>query len=145
MKRFKQWLYNWLLKDEIDSLEERLNKLEQNILNSLEEYEASKNLCNIARNNLNNSTKSLEDCRKTMNSICDVGVDIGFRSKDHSWAVICVHGKVDYVKFVPMGHNDVMDITRFLKRYEYSNKIIDSPFAYRGLINDLILNEQEIR
>ena len=80
----------------------------------------------------------LEDCRKFMNSICDIGTDVGFKSDDHSWAVICVHGKMDYVKFVDMSHRDVMEISHFLKRFEYSNRATDSPL-YKNIIEDMIV------
>ena len=36
-----------------------------------------------------NSYKLIDDCHKMMNSMIDVGTDIGFYSDDHSWQ-LCV-------------------------------------------------------
>jgi hypothetical protein len=74
-----------------------------------------------------------------MNSICDVGTDIGLYSDDHSWAVICIHGKVDYVRFIDMRREDVMTITKFLKNFEYSNRVTDSPLNYKVMLEDMII------
>jgi len=76
-----------------------------------------------------------------MNSVCDIGTDIGFYSNDHSWAVICIHGKIDYVKFVPMKQSDIREISRFLKRFEWSNRVTDSPFGFKEMIENRIIKE----
>lgn len=72
-----------------------------------------------------------------MNDICDVGVDVA-RDEYHSWAVVCIHGKMDFMKFVPLNHSDIREVAQFLKRFEYSKRVVDSPFAYHGMIEDLI-------
>ena len=70
---------------------------------------------------------------------CDIGTDVGFRNVDHSWAVICIHGNVDYVRFVDMSHSDVMTIARFLKTFEYSNRVTDSPLGNKKIFEDMII------
>lgn len=37
-----------------------------------------------------NSHKLVDDCHKMINSMIDVGTDVGFCSDDHSWAVVCI-------------------------------------------------------
>lgn len=86
-----------------------------------------------------NATSLLNDCRKTMNSICDVGTDIGFHSTDHSWAVVCIHGKIDYVKFVSLTGQDTNEILRFLKMFEWSDRCTDSPLGFKRMIEDRIV------
>ena len=67
------------------------------------------------------------------------GVDVGFHSDDHSWAVICIAGRPEYVKFLPLKHKDTMEIVRFLKQFQYSNKVIDSPFGFKEMVENYIL------
>lgn len=47
-----------------------------------------------------NSQKLVDDCHKMMNSMIDVGTDVGFCSDDHSWAVVCIKGRPEYVSFI---------------------------------------------
>lgn len=96
---------------------------------------------NDAKEKQKESYELLNDCRKTMNSVCDIGTDICFHGNDHSWAVICIHGKTDYVKFVPMKQSDVREISRFLKRFEWSNRVTGSPFRLKEMIEDRIVKE----
>ena len=58
---------------------------------------------------------------------CDVSVDVHMRHVP-SWAVISIQGKkADYIKFIDLGHRDVVDIAHFLRRYErLSNIKIDA-------------------
>ena len=75
-----------------------------------------------------------DECRKTMNKICEVGTDIGFHSKEHSWAVICINGNKEYVKFMPLTGQDAREVMKFLKLFQYSQHTIDSPLAFRDMV-----------
>ena len=131
--KLKEKIKNWLFKEEIKELTE----LKKNYDKYMSSFEKAKALADEARDMHRKSYDLTSDCRKFMNSICDVGTDVGFKSSDHSWAVICVHGKMDYVKFVDMNHRDVMEIASFLKKFEYSNRVTDSPL-YKIHIEDMI-------
>jgi hypothetical protein len=133
--KLKEKIKNWLFKEEINDIKETKAKYDE-LLKSVERARAT---TNKAQEMHDKSHILLEDCRKFMNSICDVGTDVGFRDTDHSWAIICVHGKMDYVKFVDMSQRDIRSIADFLKNFEYSNRIIDSPLYYRKAFEDLIL------
>lgn len=127
--KFKKWIFKEELNDikEIKEwYEEALNKI-NNTTERLYDAEIQHK----------KSQQLLSDCHKFMNSICDVGTDIGFRSDDHSWAVICIHGKMDYVKFVDMRQKDIQSIVNFLRNFEYSNRVTDSPLNKRW-IEDMI-------
>jgi hypothetical protein len=137
----KEKLKNWLLKEELNDLKELKEKFEytQWVYNeSCRQLERAQTVMNEARDMHDKSRTLVSDCHKFMNSICDVGTDIGFCSDDHSWAVICIHGKMDYVKFVDMGQKDIQSIANFLKNFEYSNRVTDSPLNKRW-IEDMIL------
>ena len=151
----KEKLKNWLFKEELNdikkmqcklyAIEEAFKATQYQCIDIKGTYDECLRRINQAHKTLNEeidmhhkSYTLLEDCRKFMNSICDIGTDIGFKNDDHSWAVICIHGKTDYVKFVDMSHRDVMEISSFLKRFEYSNRTTDSPL-YKNIIEDMIV------
>lgn len=133
--KFKEKLKNWLLKEELNDIKVIKENYDKHMLS----LERAKALVDEARDQHRESRDLLSDCHKLMNSVCDVGTDIGFKSSDHSWAVICIHGKMDYVKFVDMSQRDIRSIADFLKNFEYSNRVIDSPLYYRKAFEDLIL------
>ena len=133
--KLKEKLKNWLFKEELNDIRETKEKYDT-LLESVEQAQAmTKEACAMH----NKSTELLAECHKFMNSICDVGTDIGFRSNDHSWAVICIHGKTDYVKFVDMHQSDIRSIANFLKKFEYSNRVTDSPLC-KAAIEDMIVH-----
>ncbi len=133
--KLKEKLKNWLFKEELNNIQETKKKYDE-LLKSVERAQA---ITNEARAMHENSHTLLSDCHKFMNSICDVGTDIGFRSSDHSWAVICIHGKKDYMKFVDMHQSDIRSIANFLKKFEYSNRVTDSPLCKMD-IEDVIMH-----
>ena len=144
----KQRIKNWLFKEEIEKIETLIldvTNLKYIEDNAIEKYAEAKSLLSAAtveaiknKKLMIKSTDELNECRKFINKICDVGVDVGF-GDEHSWAVICVAGKPEYVKFMPLTHRDTMEIVKFLKHFQYSNKVIDSPFGYRKMLDDLII------
>lgn len=131
MGRISNWIRDkikvWIFSNEL----ERLDRLEK-------EINKSTHRLRCAANQLNESEKEIEECRKLLTQILDVGVDIGFRD-DHSWAVVCIEGHPEYVKFMPLNHKDTRDIVNFLKQFQYSKQIIDSPFAFREMIRDRVI------
>lgn len=86
-----------------------------------------------------NSHKLADDCQKMMNSMIDIGTDVGFYSDDHSWAVVCIKGHPEYVSFIPLSHRDAHDVIEFLKHFKYSNRVIDSPFAFKDMVDHYIM------
>ena len=147
--KIKEKLRSWLFKEEIVEIE----KIKDNInavAVSVDAIQSTYDEClrrieqgyikiRDAADLHDKSHTLLEDCRKFMNSICDVSTDVGFKSSEHSWAIICVHGKMDYVKFIDMSHRDIMEISHFLKRFEYSNRVTDSPLGYKHMFEDAIM------
>lgn len=123
----------WLLADETDRLvflEERYKKFN----NWIETADKMYSLSAQAKKNCEDSQRELEECRKLLNQICDVGVDVGFRGEEHSWAVVCVAGRPEYVKFIPLNRRDARQVMDFLKRFQYSKHVIDSPIAFRNML-----------
>ena len=136
----KDKLKKWLLADEllkIQDIESKYNELKDSVARAEDLLHKAYGNYLKAESVAENTVKLADDCRKLMNDICDVGVDVA-RDKYHSWAVVCIHGKMDFIKFVPLNHSDIREVAQFLKRFEYSKRVIDSPFAYSDMIEDLI-------
>ena len=109
----------------------RITQLEKQI-------EESTNRLRLASIQLGNSEKEIEECRRLLTQFVDIGVDVGFHSDDHSWAVICIAGKPEYVKFMPLEYKDAKCVLDFLKQFQYSRQVIDSPFAFKEMVRDRI-------
>lgn len=126
--KIKEKIKEWLFSSEML----RIKQLEKQI-------EESTNRLRLASIQLGNSEKEIEECRRLLTQFVDMGVDVGFYSDDHSWAVICIAGKSEYVKFMPLAHKDAKCVLDFLKQFQYSSQVIDSPFAFREMVRDRIL------
>lgn len=133
--KLKEKFKNWLFKEELNDIKETKDKYDK----LLKDIDRAYITLSEAREMHDDSHALLNDCHKFMNSICDVGTDIGF-ANDHSWAVICVHGNTDYVKFVDMNQRDIHTIVNFLKSFKYSNRVTDSPLNKR-VIEDMIIRK----
>ena len=137
--KLKEKLKNWLFADEI----KRIEILETCYKNQIdwckdradESYRASER----ARLSYQRSEKEVEECRKLLTQLVDIGVDVGFHTEEHSWAVICIAGHPEYVKFLPLETRDARDVLRFLKQFEYSRQVIDSPIAFKGMLKNRFL------
>lgn len=92
----------------------------------------------IARNQYSEAYRLANDCHQLMNSMMDVGTDIHLHS-DHFWAVVCIKGHPEYVSFIPLSHRDAHEVLEVLKRFRYSNRVIDSPFAFRDMVDHCIM------
>lgn len=133
--KFKNKIKKWLFADEIkriDSLEDIHKKFDKWFNAADRMYFLSTE----AKKNCEDSKRELEECRKLLNQICDVGVDVGIRREEHSWAVVCIAGKSEYVKFIPLNCGDARQVIDFLKRFQYSKQIIDSPIAFRSILGE---------
>lgn len=133
--KFKDKIKKWLFADEIkriDSLEDIHKKLDE-WLNAADRMYF---LSTEAKKNCEDSKRELEECRKLLNQICDVGVDVGIRGEKHSWAVVCIAGRPEYVKFIPFNRGDARQVIDFLKRFQYSKQVIDSPIAFRSMLGE---------
>lgn len=133
----KKKIVNWLLKDELQRLQDIEEQYEKMYSLADNAYKSSMRV----KDECSKAYQLLDDCQKTMNAVCDVGVDVGMYGYEHSWAVVCVKGKKEYIKFMPLNDESVYDVINFLKKFKYSNKVIDSPLAYRRMVKDVILED----
>lgn len=59
----------------------------------------------------------------------NLSTDIYPRSNE-SWAVISIAGKPEYVRFVNLSNQDMRSINAFIRKFEGTNRIVDSPMGY---------------
>lgn len=84
--------------------------------------------------------KELDECKQLLTPALDIGMDVGFYEPGHSWAVICIAGKPEYVKFKALDRKTAQELLEWLKSYKESRTmVIDSPFAFRDMVNNFCL------
>ena len=70
----------------------------------------------------------IEVLHNTIENVVHIGTDVDVHQREHSWAVICIEGKTNIVKFVSLNRDNMMDIMRFLKQFEAGRHCIDTPY-----------------
>lgn len=120
-EKIKQWLIKEVLKEEI----QKLNQAQAC-------YNRASCLCE-------ESLENNREMQKMFNEITDVAVDVNMGRNEHSWAVVCIAGKPEYVKFIPLNRNDARSVIDFLNQFQYSKHIVDSPIRFRHMLNDYFL------
>ena len=129
--KIRDKLRQWLFSEELSKFE----TAEQNYKEAKDLYSRSAGYLNAAKDEYAWSLKMVDDCHKLINSMMDVGTDVGFYSDDHSWAVVCIAGRPEYVKFIPLSGADARTVIDFLKHFQYSKRIVDSPLGFRHMLD----------
>lgn len=139
--KIRDKLRHWLLENDLFQVE-AAKKSYNDAVEKCKDAEGGYRYANIqladATITYKNSHKLVDDCHKMINSMIDVGTDVGFYS-DYSWAVVCIKGHPEYVSFIPLSHRDAHEVLEFLKRFRYSNRVIDSPFAFKDMVDRYIM------
>lgn len=103
-------LFNWIFKKDLDKLKSEILKVE------------------IVKKKLE---KQYEEFNNVLSGI-DVSVDVHEYNYSPSWAVISFQGeKSDFIKFINLGKSDIMEISRFLRKFDrkYNMKVDASPMT----------------
>ena len=80
--------------------------------------------------------ESVSDSMEKVLGTIEVAVDV-HEVLPESWAVICVNGDPSYLKLVDLRKKEIMEISKFLRQFEYSHKSIDaSPWTYGNCFMD---------
>lgn len=109
IKRLLKRIFNWIFSDELEELKKKSKDLQS----------------------AKNKVKNLEDRLENILDCVGIGADINPSRYSPSWAVICVQGKPNnYVQFVSLDVGNVMEIERFLRRFE-TRSVIDVPLGMR--------------
>ena len=113
-----------ILQPDIDALKNEINE-------STTELRFAKNNCNEAARQCQISIQQNKEMKKMYNQLTDVAVDVGFHDSEHSWAVVCIAGRPEYVKFIPLSRADARTVMNFLRQFQYSQLIVDSPLRFK--------------
>ena len=122
-EKIRKWLLE-ILQPDIDALKNEINE-------SNTELRFAKNNCNEATRQCQISIQQNKEMKKMYNQLTDVAVDVGFHDSEHSWAVVCIAGRPEYVKFIPLSRADARTVMNFLRQFQYSQLIVDSPLRFK--------------
>ena len=126
-QKLKEKIRIWLL----EILQPDIDALKNEIDESTTELRFATNNCNDAAHQCQISTQQNEEMKKMYNQITDVAVDVGFHDSERSWAVVCIAGRSEYVKFIPLSRADARTVMNFLRQFQYSQLIVDSPLRFK--------------
>ena len=122
INKFKRVLKNWLFSKEMADI--------KNMQIKIEELIEKCGMIDDRYSELRHYEIALREAKRTLASCMEVGVDV--HMKGGSWAVICLKGKPEYVKFIDLGHSNIMQISQFLRQFEDQHSTIDAgPYAYQ--------------
>lgn len=76
----------------------------------------------------------------TLSSVVSIGSDIAYHSSGSSWAVVCIEGKHNVVKFINLNSRDARDILHFLKHFEAGRHVHDTPSMLRNEAKKLFVD-----
>lgn len=125
-EKIRKWLLE-ILQPDIDALKNEINE-------STTELRFAKNNCNEAARQCQISIQQNKEMKKMYNQITDVAVDVEFHDSEHSWAVVCIAGRPEYVKFIPLSGADARTVMNFLRQFQYSRTIVDSPLRFQDAL-----------
>lgn len=120
IEKIRQFLRRWLFGNEINLL----MKLEDDRVVLYEAVGAYRNAYGLVK-----------DAGDLVSKCVDVGVDVNMR--DYSWAVVCIKGKPEYVRFMRLSGESVHEVMRFLKMFEESHPVVDAHPVFRRFRRDM--------
>lgn len=75
--------------------------------------------------NIQQDYLKLEKRITMLEKLVKIGVDV--HQKSPSWAVVCIEGHPEYIKFYGARTEQIREIKHFLKKFSNSDVIIDAP------------------
>ena len=121
--KIRKWLLE-ILQPDIDALKNEIDERNTTL-------KIAQSNCNEAARQCQISIQQNEEMKKMYNQLTDVAVDVGFHDSEHSWAVVCIAGRPEYVKFIPLSRADARTVMNFLRQFQYSQLIVDSPLRFK--------------
>lgn len=142
MNKIKTYIRNKLIRFlGIDKLNENFNNHIKNNIESFGEQASTIYRVNtITRNDLTKQIQHFQESvnvlHNTVENVIHIGTDVRMDGYNHSWAVICIEGKMNIVKFVDLGDRDARCVLDFLKRFEGGRHCVDTPS--KGFLDNAI-------
>jgi hypothetical protein len=122
-EKIRKWLLE-ILQPDIDALKNEINESNTRLNFATSSCDEAARQCQI-------SIQQNKEMKKMYNQLTDVAVDVGFHDSEHSWAVVCIAGRPEYVKFIPLSRADARTVMNFLRQFQYSQLIVDSPLRFK--------------
>jgi len=85
-------------------------------------------LINNSANDISHCQDSISVLHNTIENVVHIGTDVHHNGRTHSWAVVCIEGKMNIVKFVDLERQDARGILEYLKHFEAGRHCIDTPY-----------------
>ncbi len=142
MNKIKNWirikLINYL---GIDTLVNLLDKHIDNNDNMFTElrnltYSLNTSTYRDLGNKISHFQESVITLHNTVANVVHIGTDVHRENTGHSWAVVCIEGKINIVKFIDLDRKDASDILSFIKQFEAGRHCVDAPYKemfYNGV------------
>lgn len=108
-QKLKEKIRKWLL----EILQPDIDALKNEIDESNTTLKIAQGNCNEAALQCQISIQQNKEMKKMYNQLTDVAVDVGFHDSEHSWAVVCIAGRPEYVKFIPLSRADARTVMNF--------------------------------
>jgi len=135
MNKFRQWLKTKLrnfleIDNDIKTVKDKLinhQVANENQFDNLNDW--LKNKHENIKNDISHLQESIKILHNTVENVVHIGTDVREynNNREHSWAVVCVEGNVNIVKFVDLNRNDSRYVLDFLKQFEAGKHCIDTP------------------
>ena len=131
INKIKNKIKQWLFSEEIKELQLIKNQIEKILFN----FNNAKEELWKARNSYREAYDLTREAQLIVNKMLDVGVDVHMKD-EFSWAVICLQGRPEYVKFIPLTGYDAKNVLMFLRQFEGSNRVIDSHLGFKDMVKN---------
>ena len=92
-----------------------------------EDFDFMKLQCMNASAHSDRALHEVDEMKLLYQSITNTGIDVDYNR--HSWAVICIDGHPEYVKFVDLTGVEARDIKSFINQFGKKKVVVDSPFG----------------
>lgn len=129
--KIKNWIREKLIKFlSIDEMKQHNYDEFKRLTNLMQREEQERKMSfKYIDNQLGKAQKDIETLHETIRNVVSVGADIRPSNlrNERSWAVVCIEGNFNVVKFVDLHSADYQEILRYLKRFEGSRMCIDTP------------------
>jgi hypothetical protein len=113
---FRKFLLGWLLREEYNNLKVLIDT-----------FKDTEKRIILKERNLDSKINEVHDRSRKLDILfenLDVSIDHHINKYSRSWAVISLQGqKMDYIKFMDLGNDGVMEIQRFLRQFEIDSNI----------------------
>lgn len=132
--KLKEWIRNkfvqFIMLDKVEEhLIEEIIRLDKNDNTLKSAIESIKSDLSKTNKTVSNNGEDINILHNTIKSVVSVGADVypNEMNRDRSWAVICIEGNYNIVKFIDMHGTDYRYIMNFLKQFEGSRMVVDAP------------------